>query len=244
MPEPQNSIYPGAGGGHLRAGRQSAGLGGCRLRQDPRVGRARRRAYHRPGPPGGREPAVHYDLHQRRRGQAARRHHDPPGAGGPRPPRRSASASPADAVAACIHRHSGCVLPAFCAAELCVLDVPPDFTMADDANLARLQQETLAAALETAYQDPDFRAFADLYDRGRHRQYDRPARSRTSTTLPERYPHPAQSLQRFVAMWQRTPHRKRVGRPFCGQRSARIALALSRTVQNIAGKRRTVTRRG
>lgn len=34
-------------------------------------------------------------------------------------PRRSASAQPAAAVAACVHRHGGCVLPAFCAAALC-----------------------------------------------------------------------------------------------------------------------------
>ena len=48
-----------------------------------------------------------------------------------------------------------------------MLDVPPDFETADEADLARIEQETLAATLETAYQDPDFRAFADLYDRGR-----------------------------------------------------------------------------
>ena len=47
------------------------------------------------------------------------------------------------------------------------LDVPPDFTIADDATLVRLQQETLSTVLEQAYTDPDFCAFADLYDRGR-----------------------------------------------------------------------------
>ena len=46
------------------------------------------------------------------------------------------------------------------------LEVPPDFETADDATLGRLRQETLAAVLEQAYEDPDFRAFADLYDRG------------------------------------------------------------------------------
>lgn len=44
------------------------------------------------------------------------------------------------------------------------LDVPPDFTIADDATLVRLQQETLSTVLEQAYTDPDFCAFADLYD--------------------------------------------------------------------------------
>ena len=48
-----------------------------------------------------------------------------------------------------------------------MLDVPPDFETAEEADLARIEQETLAATLETAYTDPDFRAFADLYDRGR-----------------------------------------------------------------------------
>ena len=42
------------------------------------------------------------------------------------------------------------------------LDVPPDFTIADDATLVRLQQETLSTVLEQAYTDPDFCAFADL----------------------------------------------------------------------------------
>ena len=44
------------------------------------------------------------------------------------------------------------------------MDVPPDFTIADDATLVRLQQETLSTVLEQAYTDPDFCAFADLYD--------------------------------------------------------------------------------
>lgn len=42
------------------------------------------------------------------------------------------------------------------------LDVPPDFETAEEADLARIEQETLADVLEDAYKDPDFRAFADL----------------------------------------------------------------------------------
>ena len=42
------------------------------------------------------------------------------------------------------------------------LDIPPDFTTADDADLFRIRQEVLADTLEQAYQDPDFRAFADI----------------------------------------------------------------------------------
>ena len=48
---------------------------------------------------------------------------------------------------------------------MCIRD--RDFTIADDATLVRLQQETLSTVLEQAYTDPDFCAFADLYDRGR-----------------------------------------------------------------------------
>src|SRR5699024_3911286 len=47
------------------------------------------------------------------------------------------------------------------------LEVPPAFETADDATLGRLCQETLGAVLDQAYEDPDSRAFADLYDRGR-----------------------------------------------------------------------------
>ncbi len=38
------------------------------------------------------------------------------------------------------------------------LDVPPDFTTAEEAELARIEQETLSAVLESAYTDADFRA--------------------------------------------------------------------------------------
>ena len=74
------------------------------------------------------------------------------------------------------------------------LDVPPDFTIADDATLVRLQQETLSTVLEQAYTDPDFCAFADLYDRGR-------TDDTTGRAVQELYhftqalPHPAQALR-------------------------------------------------
>ena len=66
------------------------------------------------------------------------------------PTPRSASAQPAAAVAACVHRHGGCVLPAFCAAALCDARCTAGFETADEADLARIEQETLAATLETA----------------------------------------------------------------------------------------------
>ncbi len=80
-----------------------------------------------------------------------------------------------------------------------MLDVPPDFETAEEADLARIEQETLAATLETAYTDPDFRAFADLYDRGR-------TDNTAGDAILDLYhftralPHPAASLAAFAAM--------------------------------------------
>lgn len=80
------------------------------------------------------------------------------------------------------------------------LDIPPDFETADDATLGRLRQDTLAAVLETAYTDPDFCAFADLYDRGR-------TDDTAGSVVLELYdftrtlPHPDQVLDSFAAMW-------------------------------------------
>lgn len=82
-----------------------------------------------------------------------------------------------------------------------MLDIPPDFETAETAELARIEQETLAAVLEEAYQDEDFRAFADLYDRGR-------TDGTAGKTVLELYtftrslPHPEKSLEEFAAMWQ------------------------------------------
>ncbi|MCI6788123.1 MAG: UvrD-helicase domain-containing protein [Oscillospiraceae bacterium] len=82
-----------------------------------------------------------------------------------------------------------------------MLDVPPDFETAEEADLARIERETLAATLETAYNDPDFRAFADLYDRGR-------TDNTAGDAILDLYhftralPHPAASLKAFAEMWQ------------------------------------------
>ena len=81
------------------------------------------------------------------------------------------------------------------------LEIPPDFQTADEAILGRLRQEALAAVLEQAYTDPDFRAFADLYDRGR-------TDDTAGTVILELYdftrslPHPDQALEAFAAAWQ------------------------------------------
>lgn len=81
------------------------------------------------------------------------------------------------------------------------LDVPPDFETAEEADLARIEEETLSSVLENAYQDAEFRAFADLYDRGRTDQT-------AGRAILELYhfsralPHPAQALQSFAELWQ------------------------------------------
>lgn len=81
------------------------------------------------------------------------------------------------------------------------LEVPPDFETAEEADLARIEEETLSDVLEAAYEDADFRAFADLYDRGRTDQTAGRAileLYRFSRALP----HPAQALQSFAELWQ------------------------------------------
>lgn len=126
-----------------------------------------------------------------------------------------------------------------CSRTFSALDVPPDFTIADDATLVRLQQETLSTVLEQAYTDPDFCAFADLYDRGR-------TDDTTGRAVQELYhftqalPHPAQALQRFVEMWQSDapPEKTQWGQAVLRETSARIkgVLRLLRTAQKIAAK--------
>ena len=120
------------------------------------------------------------------------------------------------------------------------LDIPPDFEMAEEADLARIEQETLADVLETAYADADFRAFADLYDRGRTDQT-------AGRAVLELYhfsralPHPAQALQgvcRPVA--GRSPP---AGHPLGARSAAHRARARPRG-QSPAGSRRAHRRAG
>ena len=107
------------------------------------------------------------------------------------------------------------------------LEIPPDFTTADDATLARLRQETLANVLEQAYTDPDFRAFADLYDRGR-------TDDTAGTALLELYdftrtlPHPDAALDRFAAAWagEAPPQETDWGRALLAEAAARVQGAL------------------
>ena len=81
------------------------------------------------------------------------------------------------------------------------LSVPPDFETADEASLYRIRQATLSAVLETAYQNENFRAFADLYGRGRS---DETAGDAVLALydFTRSMPHPARALAGFSAMWQ------------------------------------------
>ena len=45
------------------------------------------------------------------------------------------------------------------------LEIPPDFTVADEAEIYQLRQSVLAGVLEESYKDPDFAAFASIFGR-------------------------------------------------------------------------------
>lgn len=64
-----------------------------------------------------------------------------------------------------------CTIDAFCLDLLHkhfqALDLPPDFAPADPGSVETLRAAALSETLETAYEDPDFCAFADLYGKGR-----------------------------------------------------------------------------
>lgn len=97
-----------------------------------------------------------------------------------------------------------CTIDAFCLDLLqkhfSALDIPPDFSAADEGSLFALRQEVLAGVLETAYADPDFCAFADLYGRSR-------TDAAAGQTLLEVYgflqalPDPMGALEGFCAAW-------------------------------------------
>ena len=119
------------------------------------------------------------------------------------------------------------------------LEIPPDFTIADDATLVRLQQETLSAVLEQAYNDPEFCAFADLYDRGR--TDDTAGRAvQELYHFTQALPYPAQALQSYAEMWQSDapPEATAWGQTVLQETAARVegVLRLLRTAQKVAAK--------
>ncbi len=189
---------------------QNAGAGGTCGRAD-----------HRPGPPGGCRFSVDHDIYQCGSGQAAGGYYQAPGS----------RDSPHPRMCACAASRCGCSghPSAQWMRSACILcsnfgsGCSAGFTIADDATLVRLQQETLSTVLEQAYTDPDFCAFADLYDRGR-------TDNTTGRAVQELYhftqalPHPVQVLQRFVEMWQSDapPEKTQWGHAVLRETSARI----------------------
>lgn len=97
-----------------------------------------------------------------------------------------------------------CTIDAFCLqllqAHFSALDIPPDFSTADEPALFALRQNTLAAVLERAYGDPDFRAFADLYGRGRSDAAAGEAVLAVYDFL-RSLPHPRRTLRQFSEAW-------------------------------------------
>ena len=98
-----------------------------------------------------------------------------------------------------------CTIDSYCLQLLkthfSALDIPADFTTADGPQLAQLRRQALADALENAYSDPDFCAFADLYGTGRS---DAMA-SRVVEQLHDflsSMPRPEKVLEAFCAQWE------------------------------------------
>ena len=98
-----------------------------------------------------------------------------------------------------------CTIDSYCLQLLqthfSLLDIPADFTTADGPQLAQLRRQALADALEIAYQDPDFCAFADLYGKGR-------SDAMASRVLEQLHdflssmPRPEKTLEQFCAQWE------------------------------------------
>ena len=98
-----------------------------------------------------------------------------------------------------------CTIDAYCLqlvqAHFSRLDIPPDFSTADGPQLAALRAQSLADALETAYTDPDFCAFADLYGKGRSDWQAARVLEALHDFLSS-MPDPARTLEDFCAAWE------------------------------------------
>lgn len=104
-----------------------------------------------------------------------------------------------------LQRADICTVDAFCLSLLhknfAALDIPPDFKTAEEGDLYRLRQESLAAVLEKAYNDPHFCDFANLYGRSRSDQ-------RAGEIVLQVYdflrslPRPERALEEFCRKWE------------------------------------------
>ena len=216
------------------------GFGCGRLRQNAGAGGTCGGADHRPGPSGGCRFSVDHDIYQCGSGQAAGGYYQAPGSRDSPASTGCAPAPPADAAAAGIHRHSGCVLPAFCAAEL--------FRLWMFRRILPLRMTLPWCACSRKPFPPCWNRHIPILtsvplrtcgDRGR-------TDDTTGRAVQELYhftqalPHPAQALQRFVEMWQSDapPEKTQWGQAVLRETSARIkgVLRLLRTAQKIAAK--------
>ena len=131
-----------------------------------------------------------------------------------------------------------CTIDSYCLQLLqthfSLLDIPADFSTADGPQLAQLRRQALADALETAYQDPDFCAFADLYGKGRS---DAMA-SRVVEQLHDflsSMPRPEKTLERFCADWEGEEplDETRWGQALRSEAKRAVACALELAQQNL-----------
>ena len=104
-----------------------------------------------------------------------------------------------------LQRAAICTIDAYCLKlvqeNFNLLDIPPDFSTADSAVLEDLRSQSLSDALENAYNDPDFCAFADLYGKGRTDQQAAQVVSDLHDFLTG-MPRPAEALKHFCECWE------------------------------------------
>ena len=98
-----------------------------------------------------------------------------------------------------------CTIDAYCRqlvqTHFSALDIPPDFDTADGPQLAALRAQSLADAMETAYEDSNFCAFADLYGKGRSDRQAAEIVDQLHTFLSS-LPDPAATLKDFCNQWR------------------------------------------
>lgn len=98
-----------------------------------------------------------------------------------------------------------CTIDAFCLdlmhKHFQALEIQPDFSPADPGSVESLREEALAQTMETACQDPDFCAFADLYGKGRTDQAAGDAILQVYDFL-RALPYYRKKLDAFLKPWQ------------------------------------------
>lgn len=136
-----------------------------------------------------------------------------------------------------------CTIDAFCMQLLknyfALLDLPPDFGLADDATAYSLRSEALMQTLEEMYSDADFRSLADCYGRAR-------SDGAAADAVLDLYdflrtlPHPQLELDKLCADYEvDVPLGKTKWGAFllqCARAGAKNALALVNSAQQIVNQ--------